>query len=98
MGRAQELAVGHPRHQEVVGVARLADDFGPGVHLGQRPTDDAEFVLVHFRAPMRISSEGGSAPLPNLPPSMARAEPALESRKATLIAALPCASTRARPR
>src|SRR5207245_2401683 len=42
-----------------------------------------------------ISSEGGCAPLPNLPPSMAPATPALEPRgrsrgPAVLTASLPC--------
>ena len=56
MGRAQQLAVSHARHHEVVGVARLAHDLRPGVDLGQRPSDHGEFVLVHFRAPMRIEA------------------------------------------
>src|SRR6058998_1674070 len=46
-----------------------------------------------------ISSEGGGAPLPNLPPSMAPATPALERRgrsrgAAILTASLPCAGAR----
>src|SRR2546427_5503914 len=46
-----------------------------------------------------ISSEGGCAPLPNLPPSMAPATPALERRgrsrgAAVLTASLPCAGAR----
>src|SRR5206468_11121899 len=46
-----------------------------------------------------ISSEGGCAPLPNLPPSMAPATPALERRgrsrsAAVLTASLPCGGGR----
>src|SRR3989441_71784 len=46
-----------------------------------------------------ISSEGGCAPLPNLPPSLAPAKPALDRRwisrgAAVLTASLPCAGAR----
>src|SRR5205085_4393561 len=47
-----------------------------------------------------ITSEGGCAPLPNLPPSIAPAKPALEPAQrsfsgiATLTASLPCADAR----
>ena len=48
----QQLAVGHARHQEVVGELGLADDLGPRVDLGQRLADDREAVLSHVRAPL----------------------------------------------
>jgi hypothetical protein len=40
VGAPQQLAVGHPRHDEIVGEARLPDHLGPRVDLGQRLADD----------------------------------------------------------
>ncbi len=46
MWRAQQLAVGHPRQEDVVGVASLAGDFGAGVNPSARNPDHAEFACV----------------------------------------------------
>ena len=42
VGAAQQLAVGHARQDQVVGVAGLPGDLGPGVDLGERLADDGE--------------------------------------------------------
>ena len=42
----QELPVGHAGQHHVVGEARLADDLGPGIDLGERLADDRK-ALAH---------------------------------------------------
>src|SRR5712692_6465954 len=61
MPAAQELAVGHARHQEVVGELDLADHLGPGVDLGQRLADDREAVFLHARAPFMRNAASSTA-------------------------------------
>src|SRR5258708_18339194 len=61
MPAAQELAVGHARHQQVVGELGLADHLGPGVDLGQRLADDREAILLHVRAPLMRRAASSTA-------------------------------------
>jgi hypothetical protein len=49
MRGAQKFAMGHARQEDIVGEARLAGNFGAGVHPAARDADDAQFPGVGLR-------------------------------------------------
>src|SRR5437899_13096083 len=68
MRASQELAVGHARQDQIVGVLGLAGHLGPGVDLGQRLPDDGEALLLHdarlSSTNLTLASPGSSPPAP----------------------------------
>ena len=79
MGAAQQLAVRHARHDEVVGVPGLAGDLRPRVDLRKRLPDDGEFVFRRHGAGTRARSSAIS------PLASPRGAPRLALRPAPVL-------------
>jgi len=57
----QELCVGHPRQDHIVGETRFPRDLGPRIDLGQRLADNGELAGRHSRPPFMRSAANSTA-------------------------------------